>query len=147
MIRTRRATAHDARWLVEACGYFAAETRRPKMLPDDPYECGRLWLDAISNHFVVIAEDGARPVGFLLAWYGLHPFNPKLRAFTSGLWYVTPKYRAGRAGLLLLRAFDAEAEHADVAHFTLMRPTGDDTMRRMGYALIERTFEKWTSAR
>jgi len=145
VIRTRRAVASDAQWLVESSALYAHETGNERLLPADPNLCGILWLEAIRDHVVLIAESGPAPVGFILAWQAPHPFNPALRTLTCGLWYVRPKWRSGRAGLALLNAFTEYADSfADVAYFTLQRASGDASLLRRGFIPTERDFTRWT---
>jgi hypothetical protein len=145
-MRTRRATASDAPWLVQEVARWAYETHNERLLPADPDEAGRIWLNWIENHFVAIAEDGPTPCGFVMAWKSHHPFNPAVRALTCGLWVVNRAYRKSRAGVLLVDALDRYADrHADVVYFTLQRGSGDRMMARRGYTPLERDFERWTT--
>jgi hypothetical protein len=130
---------------VQEIARWAEETGNFKLLPDDPNEAGRIWLEWIANHYVIIAEEGPTPCGFLMAWRGAHPFNPKVRALTVGLWVVARKWRKSRAGVLLVHALTEYADReADVVYFTLQRGSGDRMMARHGFTPLERDFERWT---
>jgi hypothetical protein len=131
---------------VQECARFSRDSGNdPRLLPADPNIAGQIWLGWIRDHYVSIAEDGAKPVGYVLAWRGRHPFNPEVRTLTCGMWRVAKGYERTRAGVLLLDAFTAFGQkHADVTYFTLQKPTGDRALARRGFRQMERDFERWT---
>jgi hypothetical protein len=146
-MRVRRAARSDAPWLVQETARWAEETDNLRLLPADPNEAGRIWLEWIANHYVIIAEHGPTPTGFLMAWRTPHAFNPALRTLGVGLWVVARKWRKSRAGVMLVQALCEYADReADVTYFTLQRASGEGLMRRHGFTSLERDYERWTQA-
>jgi hypothetical protein len=148
-IRRARDEFEDVQWLVEESAAMAhrdwGRPGMPGLLPDDPNVCGHLWGWAVNEQFVLIAERGGKRLGFLFAYVSLHPFNPKLRTASVGLWYVAPEGSA-RCGYLLTKVYTEWArEHTGFFSFTLRRPSGDRMMARLGYDDVERTFTQWST--
>ena len=75
-MRVRQATESDAPWIVYHCAGYARANGFD--IPDDPEVAGDIMLGWIKHHYVRIVEDGPKPLGFCVAWKGMHPFNPKL---------------------------------------------------------------------
>jgi GNAT superfamily N-acetyltransferase len=115
----RNAIEADAQWLVECSARVAEEWKHGDwLLPDDPNYAGVIWLNAIRNHFVIIAEHAGRRRGFLWGNASPHPMNGKPCASTT-LWWVVPHARKGRAGLLLLDAFVQWAKRSGIEQISV----------------------------
>jgi GNAT superfamily N-acetyltransferase len=144
-VRKARNEFDDIEWLVQNSARMSEDFQVPQFLPEDPNECGRLWAWAISDHYVSIATWRGRRRGFLLAWLTPHPFNPKLKSATEGLWYVIPHARTGRCGYLLVKAYTEWArEHVDFWSMTLRKLSGDRMLEHFGYIDQERVFTQWS---
>lgn len=101
----RNANEGDAQWLVECSARCAEEWSRGEwLLPADPNYAGVIWLAAIHNDMVLIAEYEGKRRAFLWAHVGPHTMNGRPSASTT-LWWVVPHARKTRAGLLLLQHF------------------------------------------
>ena len=72
-----------------------------------------------------------------------HIYNPNIIVLTELMWYVLPKYRNGRAGLLLIKEFKKLADDmADEATLSTL-PTSDvktETLAKLGFHFGEKAF-------
>jgi hypothetical protein len=98
----------------------------------------------IDNQFVIVAHgliDGTiERMGFIFGILIPHPLNPTIRTFIEQFWWVEPKHRNTRAGLMLLNEFMEFGEkNADWILFGLQdtTPTSDRMLTRRGFRVKE----------
>jgi hypothetical protein len=145
----RFATNDDLDWLVRAVAQMSRDFNEPRLLPDDPNYAAELWRHAIADHFALVAiDDRGKRAGLLLAWKGLHPFNPAIKTLTEALWYVERDHpKRAQIGLALMDAFvEFGGKFADRLFFSITR-AGADSLRRRGFVEEEVVFSRWTGTR
>lgn len=145
----RFANNGDLEWLVGAVAQMSRDLNEPRYLPDDPNFTAELLRHAVADHFMLIArDDNGQRVGMLLAWKGLHPFNPAIKTLTEALWYVEREHpKRARFALELMDGFVEFGEQfADKLYFSVPRE-GADSLRRRGFVEAERVFSRWTGTR
>lgn len=150
MTQVRHATSSDLEWLIPELREFSRFYGTKRSFFGDERHVRLGVLNMIDNHVVLVAEgaDG-EPKGFVAGSLAGHPFNPEIRTLTEYFWWVIPRHRGGRAGLMLLNAFVAWGEkHADWITFaTGPGPTGSgvvspSVLERRGFTLRELAFVK-----
>lgn len=147
--RVRPAESADVEWIVGELRAFAASYGTRQSLFGDVEHAEALVGALIETQFVAIAEVDGQPVGLVAGAMVPHPFNPALQVANELWWWVTPRARGSRAGLLLLDAFDewADASDADLVNFTLEAdsPVRDRSLEKRGYRLMEKQFVREVS--
>lgn len=141
---TVRAAKHDdVEWIVEELKAFSAFFgSKIRLFPDE--EHARNGIKAhIDNHLILVAEKAGEFVGFISGIYGRHMYNPSISTLTETFWWVTPKHRNSRAGLVLLNEFvRIGKEKSNWILFTLEHksPVNDRCLTARGFNLIERNY-------
>lgn len=141
----RRATEEDIPWLMVQLRAFAATVpTRHSVMGSDLY-CEALLGRLIKEQYVAIAMRDGEAVGLIAGLVQPSPFNPDLQLASELWWWVTPEERHGRAGLLLLDAYEDWVENesdAEMSNFTLetISPVSDRALTRRGYREFERQY-------
>lgn len=138
----RAATLADIDWvateLKEFDRHFGAK------LPLFGEHSKKLLEAFIQGHVMLLADvDGIGPIGLIGGWGYLHPFNNAIRMLTLGFWWVSEKYRGGRAASLLLDSFTEIGKMSyDWVSFAVSVDLGlsDAAMARRGYTLKEKSY-------
>lgn len=145
-IVVRRAAPSDVEWLLTELKEFAAFVDMGiDLAKNEEYSRTQL-LNIVERHFCLVADDEGKPVGLLAAYDIAHPFDPHKRFLSEQFWWVTPKARGGRAGLMLLNAYRekcAEVFAQDgIAAISLeaQSPINQKSLEKRGFRLTERTF-------
>lgn len=151
MIWIRPAIESDIPWLLGQLRAFSAfyGTATP-LFPDDDIAAAAVLEEQIeTNPFFVAVAPGAGPIGFIAGALLRHPYNPRIRVMQELFWWVAPRDRGSKAGLLLLEHFiEYGREHADWVLMTLeaKSPVNPGTLERRGFRLHERSFLLETAA-
>ena len=102
----------------------------------------------IEEHVCLIAfaENPAiydQPVGFISGWRTPHPFNPRISVLTECFWWVAKAHRGGRAGLMLLDAFESIGrKYCDWVVMTLEHhsPVSEKHLFKRGFVAREKSY-------
>ena len=90
-----------------------------------------------------IVEKDGEPVGALGALLVPNIFNHSFTTLAEIFWYVLPEHRNGRAGIMLLDAFDQYAElHSDDATLSLLPSSEVRSLEKRGFKLCEKAYRK-----
>jgi len=140
----RRAEQSDYNWLVEQMSSFSDFFGSKKKLFGNMEHIKKTLPVFIDTHVFLIAEkSGLGPVGFISGFIGPHPFNPDIEVLTETFWWVTPEYRGGRAGILLLNEFiEMGKECCDwiVMSVEHNSPINEDCLTKRGFSMKERAY-------
>lgn len=139
----RAATREDIPWLCAELRDFAQFVGTRHSLFPDVEECVQTLATLIEEHPMFVATVDGVSVGFIGGMLTRHPMNSRLIVLTELFWWVAPPYRGGRAGLLLLRAFQAFGlAHAHQIVMTLEEksPVKRETLERFGFQIHEHTY-------
>lgn len=107
----------------------------------------KLFLDMVEHGFIVVAWENDEPTGMLAMMVGPFVLNNNYKVATEILWWVSPEYRQGRRGLLMLKMAE-ELAKIDGCHSVTMSsltvgPEGvDKVYRHRGYIEMEKSFVK-----
>lgn len=132
-------------WFIEtaAVNMLTDELKRPELIDLD--RLYNLALKGMQDGTAFIAKQGSTYCGVIGGLLHENIFNPKYKTLTELFWYVLPEYRNGRAGALLLKAFDNRAkEIADDSTLCLL-PSSEvniSSLEKRGYKLNEYAFRK-----
>lgn len=137
----------DTDWIVTQLGDFSKffGTRYP-LFGDEAFIRAGI-SNFMKNHFVRVAvgcHDGiVERVGFIIGLFTQHPFNPAIKLLGEQFWWVEPKYRNSRAGLLLLNEFVAFGKKN--AHWITMAlesksPINEKSLIRRGFKFQEKSY-------
>lgn len=132
-------------WFIEtaAVNMLTDELKRPELIDLD--RLYNLALKGMQDGTAFIAKQGSTYCGVIGGLLHENIFNPKYKTLTEIFWYVLPEYRNGRAGALLLKAFDNRAkEIADDSTLCLL-PSSEvniSSLEKRGYKLNEYAFRK-----
>lgn len=145
----RSANDSDIQWLTDQMIEFSKFQGTKISLFSTP-EFVKIGLkNLIDNHFFKIAcgcNDGIiERMGFIAGILMPHPYNPRIRIFAEQFWWVEPKFRNSRAGLLLLNEFMGFGEkNADWVTFTIesKSPVSEKTLTRRGFQIQELSYLK-----
>lgn len=93
-----------------------------KMLEDEMREHGNCWI--------AYTDDG-RAIGYMAASMG-STFHSWRRNAYQQMWFVLPKWRGSRAGVMLVKAFEAWATEkgCEVAYMSVEHDRIDENVRR-----------------
>lgn len=144
-ITIRHGSPEDVAWLLGQLRAFSAfyGTRLP-LFGEDEEHAKTVVGTMIRDHLVLVAvsDDGERQ-GFISGYVIAHPYNPQIRMLSESFWWVDPKFRGTRAGLLLLANF-TEWGKANVDWITCVledrSPVNGRSLERRGYRLNERCY-------
>lgn len=135
----------DMEWFVEiaATRMLIEELKRPEYVDTENLYALASMGAMTETAFVVKQRDV--PVGALGAIVVPNVYNPKLRNLVEMFWYVLPEYRKGRAGLMLLNAYNVKA--AELGHETTLSllPSSninEKTLNKKGFRLVEYAYRK-----
>lgn len=94
-----------------------------------------------STGFVVTVN--GEPAGVIAGLLIPNLFNPELLTLAEFIWYVLPEHRKGRAGWLLLAAWESLARMSDVHDTTLsILPSTTVALEKQGYRMVEQSYRK-----
>lgn len=100
----------------------------------------------VTEHILLIAEEGERRVGMIAGYVTPHIYNPKIIGVQELFWWVLPEHRSSTAALKLFKAFEDAAEDAGMAYIhmtsTVYTPTLSKLYQRFGYKPVESSFYK-----
>jgi len=144
-VEIKRATADDVEWLLGQLLEFSKfyGTKLSLFGSEDVARAGVINL--VDNHVCFLAWRGDDRLGLIAGYEVDHPYNPEIRLLTESFWWVDPKHRMSRAGLMLLDKFTEYGEdNCDWVTFALEHhsPVKDDCLLRRGYRLNERSYLK-----
>lgn len=143
-IRVRAGNENDIPWLVSQLREFAAffGTKR-SLFGSEEYVC-RALKSMLADHVLVVAmTENEVPVGFIGGVFAPHIMNPEIKYLGETFWWVQEKYRATRAGLMLLDTFvDIGKRKADWITFGLeaKSPVSERHLLKRGFHLHERSY-------
>ncbi len=132
-------------WFIEtaAINMLKDELKRPELIDLD--RLYSLSLKGMKDGTAFVAKNGSSYCGVIGGLLHENIFNPKYKTLTELFWYVLPEYRNGRAGLMLLKAFDNRAkEIADDSTLCLLPSSQVNigSLEKRGYKLNEYAFRK-----
>lgn len=138
-------TLEDYVWSVEVAGVrmLTDEVQRPELINRK-----NLYLlvdKMIADGTAFVCKYRGQPVGALGALLVPNTFNPDITTMAEIIWYVLPEYRNGRAGALLLKAYNELAEQvADECTLSLLSTSQvkTGTLLSKGYKLEEMCYRK-----
>ena len=143
MYTTGLLTPEHFQWAVHVAGknMIMHEVKRPELYHRESLEglANKMMMDGTG--ILAFYED--KPIGAIGGVLVPHIYNPNIIVLSELMWYVLPKYRNGRAGLLLIKAFKKLAEElADEATLSIL-PSSDvkpETLEKLGFKLGESAF-------
>ena len=138
----RRAEMLDIEWILKEAKEFADFYGSKIRLDDDIEHSKNLLFSLISNHLVLVYDDGEKK-GFIAGMITPHHFNPKIKVLCELLWWVGEKHRMSGAGKALLDAFiDFGKSNCDWITFTMedKTPVKDSALLSRGFHFKEKTF-------
>ncbi len=143
-MNVRWAGEEDIPWIETELLEFSQSigTKHPLFPPDETIRRGTLQL-FMRDHLFFVAERREELLGFIMGFLIPHPFNLKVTVLTEALWWVPPRHRGSRAGVMLLDAFvDWGKENADWVYFAIHRTTGmsDRALLRRGFREEQRQY-------
>lgn len=142
-MQIRPSTPDDLEWLMAELKEFAEffESQR-SLFGDEQY-----WRDGLMmlmrDHLVLVAEGDEGLMGLIAGIKTPHLFNPKILVLSETFWWVSPRHRASRAGLLLLNAFiDYGKKNCDWITIALedKSPINEKSLIKRGFRLKERSY-------
>lgn len=105
----------------------------------------KLILGFIVDHvfFVASSTDTKHVIGFICGFLNNHIYNPSIKVLTESFWWVSPKHRSSRAGLLLLNKFIEKGK--GVADWVVMTvehnsPVNEKSLSKRGFNLVEKSY-------
>lgn len=145
MIKTAIVNSSHRDWLITDACYkmLSEEVGRPELYCRPQIES--LVDAAILTQTLIVAEKDGEPIGVIGGFLVPNIYNPNIKVLSELLWYVKEEYRKGRAGYLLLKAFDKLAsEIADEATMStlLHSEVKIETLEKVGFKLKEFAFHK-----
>ena len=145
----RHANDSDVNWIVDQLKEFSKFQGTKFSLFSTPEFATAGIKNMIETQFARVAHgliDGTiERIGFISGILMPHPLNPAIRTFVEQFWWVEPKYRNTRAGLMLLNEFMTFGENnADWILFGLENnsPVNDKTLARRGFMVKEVSYLK-----
>lgn len=139
-ITIEQLSLKDIDWFVDVVvkSMVIDELKRPELF-DRPtlYNLVKQSIDCGGSF---IARNGDVKVGGLGSVLVHHIFNPKIKVLVELAWYVSPEHRRGRAGLMLLKAFNKRAEEcADESTLSLLASSqvNHSSLSKLGYSANE----------
>jgi predicted N-acetyltransferase YhbS len=139
----RPATSDDLPWLIEQVREFAKFNNTKFFIFPSEEKARAGLIRMMEGHFMRIAEKDGKSVGFIAAWWVMHPYNDELPLLSETFWWVAPEHRQGRAGLMLLDEFVAFAkEHVKWATFSLLEnsPVNERVLLKRGFRKHETAY-------
>jgi GNAT superfamily N-acetyltransferase len=146
MIKVYRAQFNDIPVILPMLrefAQFALPSAAISLYPSTDEEAAVILGNFIGHHAFLVAKDGAEIVGFIAGAVSPHIFNPRIRVLTELFWWVDPKHRGTRAGLLLLESLKDWSKHfADVFIMTLEShsPVNPRTLEKRGFRHFETNY-------
>lgn len=145
MTMIRVAETGDIPWMCVELRKFATFVGTKRSLFPSVEKCVSTLEMLVAQHpvFVAISRVADQRLGFIGGTLTAHPMNEEIQILTELFWWVTPECRGGRAGLLLLQAFQAYGRaHADHIVMTLEEhsPVNPETLTKRGFRVVEHTY-------
>lgn len=132
-------------WFIEtaAVNMLTYELKRPELINlDRIYSLAKKGMEDKSSFLAKHGEQYCGAIGGLL--HG-NLFNPDHMTLAEIFWYVLPEYRNGRAGYLLLKAFDeraAEVANDSVLSLLSSSEVNVNGLAKRGFTMAESSFRK-----
>ncbi len=143
-VEIRRAREEDIPWVETELVEFSQSIGTKHSLFPPSAEALRGSLQFfMRDHLFLVAERGTQRLGFIVGFVTPHPFNHKLQVLTEVLWWVPPRHRGCRAGVMLLDAFvDWGKDNAEWVYFAIHRttPMSDRALVRRGFREEQRQY-------
>lgn len=120
------------------------EVKRPELLNYSQIKTLMRTMIEQKTAFVVF-KDG-EPVGAIGGLLCPNPYNPEITTLLEMMWYVLPKFRASRAGYLLLQSFIEAGTDLGAYDTTLSLLSSSEvnvkTLEKRGFKFEEMSFRK-----
>lgn len=144
-ITVEKLQIKDLEWFVEvaATRMLLEELKRPELLNED--HIYRVSHYGMTSGTCLVAKIDNTPIGAIGAILAPNMFNPDIKTLVEIFWYVLPEYRKGRAGAMLLMAFeDLGGEVADESTLSLLGTSeiASSSLERRGWYAGEVAFRK-----
>lgn len=143
MYNVEKLSNSNIKWFVETAGVnmLTNELKRPELIDlNTLYALADKMMGGSTGWVVTKAGE---PVGALGALLVPNIYNHSFITLAELFWYVLPEHRNGRAGILLLDAFDQHADlHADDATLSLLPSSEVRSLDRRGFKLCEKAYRK-----
>lgn len=132
-------------WFIEtaAVNMLKDELKRPELIDLD--RIYNLALKGMEDKTTFLTKQGDIYCGAIGGLLHENLFNPAYKTLTEIFWYVLPEYRNGRAGALLLKAFDNRAKEIATDSTLCLLPSSEvniNSLAKRGYKLSEYAFRK-----
>lgn len=141
----RTATLADVPAIVELSSHFLLATPYGQVLPVEPEYLEHCASTVIEGTGVIfLADAGERPVGFLAAYLGRHPFTGQVYVEELA-WWMEPTARKGTAGPRMLWLLIEWARQSGAVVLKMVAPAGSDVgdfYLRHGFTHLESAFLK-----
>jgi RimJ/RimL family protein N-acetyltransferase len=124
-VEIRWAKEEDIPWVETELLEFseAIGTKYPLFPLDADFRRDTL-VKLMNDHLFLIAEKAGTPVGLISGVMIPHLLNPAVTVLHELFWWVNPKYRGTRAGLMLLEDFvEWGKQHCQWVYFSVHRTT------------------------
>lgn len=144
-VTIRPALPSDIDWLITQVKAFATFNQTKYFLFGDEEEARSGLLGMMREHFMRIAERDGVPLGFIAAYWVLHPYNGRIPLLAETFWWVDEQHRFSSAGARLLDAFDDFAkENVKWATFSLLAnsPVNEKVLLKRGFKKHEVAYLK-----
>lgn len=139
-ITVEELSMQDIDWFVDTVvkSMVVDELKRPELF-DRPtlYNLVQVGVDAGS---AFIARKGDEKIGGIGGLLVPHIFNPNIKVLVELAWYVSPEFRRGRAGFMLVKAFVKKAEEcADESTLSLLASSqvNHSSLSKLGFSANE----------
>lgn len=145
MVDIRQATEADIPWLLEELLVFSKFYGTKKSLFGNMDHNEKYLTEIVTNHFMLLAEDGENKTGFIAGLILQHPFNPDIKVLQELWWWVPEKYRGGRSAFKLFKDFSEFGDkYCDMTLFTLEdhSPVSERILTKRGFVRKEITYVK-----
>lgn len=139
----RNATVDDIEWLLPQLREFSKMCGLSRPIVGNDEHSRRFLAESIKAGPFFIAERDAIRLGFIAGEIHQHRFNPELKILSEMFFYVDPRFRFSRAGLMLLEHFKLHGKlHADLITFSLLdgSPVKTESLIKRGFRPMENSF-------
>jgi hypothetical protein len=141
-IEIRLAVEDDYPWLLEQSKLFTEFYGTSKKLYSD--HMPKVIQDLVEKHITLVSQDGRNLTGLISGLYTTNFFNPDLKILAEVAWWVTPKYRNTRSGLMLLNEFVKMGKELEVDWITMSlehhSPVNPKCLAKRGFKSQEHAF-------
>lgn len=144
VIDIRKAEPSDIDWLIGELYDFELTygLKKVSFLMDEKFAREKL-LELIEKHVAFIATKDFDRAGFIIGYYGIHPFTKDLKALQELFFWVSHEYRKTRAAAMLMNAFvESGKKIADWIIFARLPGSNisERTLTRKGFRLMEQNY-------